>query len=361
MVLDATVVTPRQKGTGRVVQNLVAALPAAAPHHEFVALVSAEGMPLLPESDTNLRLRRVEPHRSVIWELRELPRQATQEHADAVLSLREIVGFGGPATLMHVAEPPAYRLQRGLSGRRAKFVAKDALLQAMLGGSVKRAASVTAASTATAVWLRDRYGIDPPVIPPGIDPFFLEQAEPGSPGARYLLHAASDDARDNSELVLRSFAEARLAPQGIHLVLVGTPVSSQEQLGRLAIGLGISDSVEFTGWVTDARLRELYRDAIALVQPSRFEGFAGLQPLEAMAQGTAVVALDAPGVTEALGSAAELVPQDRPDLLAAAVRRVAMNDVFRSHLGEAGRSKAQQFTWARAASAFVGVLDAMAK
>jgi glycosyltransferase involved in cell wall biosynthesis len=317
-------------------------------------------MPLLSATAKNLLVKRVAAHRNVVWELRELARQATKERADAVLTLREIVGFGGPPTLMHVAEPPAYRLQRGVTGRRARFIAKDALLQAMLRGSVLRAACVTAASEATAIWLRDRYRIEPQVIPPGIDPFFLEALEPGDPHPRYFLHAASGDLRDNTELVFTSFAEAGLAGEGVRLVLVGTSSSEQERLGHLASTLGIADSVSFDGWVTDTRLRELYRDAIALVQPSRYEGFAGLQPLEAMALGTPVVALDAPGVTEALGSAAELVPPDRPELLPIALRNVAENEVLRARLGQAGRAKAQGFTWERAAAAFVEVLEKIA-
>ena len=357
VVLDATVVAPHQKGTGRVVQNLVAALPPAAPHHDFIAFAFPEGVSLLPPSEQNLLVKAIEPRRSLVWELRDLPRLATTERADAVLSLREIVGFGGPPAVMHVAEPPAYRLGGRIASRRARVIAKDVLLQAMLGGSVRRAARVTAASEATASWLRDRYGIEPPVIPPGIDPFFVERAEAGPSASRYFLHAASGDARDNTELVLTAFAEARVAADGIELMLVGTPPAEQDRLARVAARLRIADSLGFAGWVTDARLRELYRDALALVQPSRFEGFAGLQPLEAMAQGTAVVALDAPGVTEALGSAAELVPKDRPDLLAAALRTLAMNDSLRSQLGEAGRVRAQTFTWARAASAFAEVLQ----
>ena len=83
VVLDATVVTPRQKGAGRVVHNLVAALPAAAPEHEFVALAFPEGMPLLSATAKNLLVKRVAAHRNVVWELRELARQATLERADA--------------------------------------------------------------------------------------------------------------------------------------------------------------------------------------------------------------------------------------------------------------------------------------
>jgi glycosyltransferase involved in cell wall biosynthesis len=356
IVVDATPIGLRLKGTGRVLVGLLRALPLAAPDWEFIAFAEPEGAKLLAAQSGSGSEVVVVPHGSATaWELQRLPRAAARVEADAVLTLREIVGFGGPPTLMHVAEPPEYRLAQG--GRSARHQAKDRLLQALLGGSIRRAGGVTAASASTGAWLRSRFGVIVPVIPPGIDPFFLEPAEPGDPPQRYFLHAASGDTRDNTELVLRSFGESRLADEGISLILVGTAVPEQEKFATLASALGIADSVEFAGWVTDARLRGLYRDAIALVQPSSFEGFAGLQPLEAMAQGTAVVALDAPGVTEALGSVAELVPQERPDLLAAALRRLASSEGLRAQLGEAGRAMTQGFTWGRAAASFVEVLS----
>lgn len=52
-------------------------------------------------------------------------------------------------------------------------------------------------------------------------------------------------------------------------------------------------SVEFTGRISDGRLRELYRSARLLVQPSLYEGF-GMPPLEALSLGTNVVLSDIP-------------------------------------------------------------------
>jgi glycosyltransferase involved in cell wall biosynthesis len=63
------------------------------------------------------------------------------------------------------------------------------------------------------------------------------------------------------------------------------------RLTRLANDLGVSDIVEFTGWVQDSRLRELYDHACALVVPSRgnSEGFS-IVMLEALSHGCPVVA-----------------------------------------------------------------------
>jgi glycosyltransferase involved in cell wall biosynthesis len=354
VAVDATVVSHRLKGAGRVVKNLLALFPAIDPATRYLALAWPEGAAVLREAGVE-NVVEVPDNGGIAWELRGLGRVATGEGADVVLTLREIVGFGGPPTVLHIAEPPAYRLSAGAAKRRVKDVAKDRVLQAMLRGSVRRAARVTAASRATADWLRGRYGVDPPVIHPGIDPAFLELVDAPSVGEPYFLHPATGDGRDNSELVLRAFALAR--EQEVRLVLIGTPDAARGGLAEQARVLGVDDHVDFVGWVSDERLCELYRGAIALVHPSRYEGFAGLQPLEAMAQGTPVIALEAPGTTEALEGAAELVRSDQPEELASAMRRLATDDLHRSSLGEIGRERVRALTWERAAAEFVATFD----
>jgi glycosyltransferase involved in cell wall biosynthesis len=351
IAIDASVVSRRLKGAGRVVKNLLLTLPVVD-DSDYVALAWPEGAAMLRQAGVENVVETPESG-GLAWELRGLGRAAEREGADVVLTLREIVGFGGPPTVLHVAEPPAYRLRSGSGNRPAKHVAKDRILQAMLRGSVRRAARVTAASRTTAEWLRERYGVESPVIPPGIDPVFLEQVEPPPTGEPYFLHPATGDRRDNSDLVLRAFALLR--PTDVRLVLIGTPDDERARLAERARAVGVVEHVDFAGWVSDERLRDLYRGAIALVHPSRYEGFAGLQPLEAMAQGTPVVALVAPGTTEALAGAAELVRTEHPEELADAMRRLATDDVHQARLGETGRERVRDLTWERAAARFVEV------
>jgi glycosyltransferase involved in cell wall biosynthesis len=351
VVIDASVVQARLKGVGRVVVNLATSLPLVGHAHRFTVVAFPEGAALLRDRVEGAEIVEVPFVRGYSWERRGLARSAGDLEADAVLTLREIVASDGPPTLMHVAEPPAYRLRGDLRRRPPRHVAKDLLLQSLLGRSIRYAAAVTAASEATAAWLRGRYQIDPPVIPPGIDPLFLELGSDWS-GEPYFLHPATGDRRENTELVLRAYAA--VAPPA-QLVLVGTPTQEAESLAGRARGLGIAqDAIRFCGWVSDQELRNLYRGAVALVHPARYEGFAGLQPLEAMAQGTPVIALEAPGVTEALRGVAELVPEDAATL-GAAMRRLCRGDG--KDLGERGKAFAQRFTWERAARSFVRVLE----
>jgi glycosyltransferase involved in cell wall biosynthesis len=352
VLLDATVVTRRPKGAGRVIMNLARSLPAVDPSREYLAVVFPEGAEALidrPGADVVT----VPASRGLPWERRGLAEWSARLRAEAVITVREVVFPGTPPTVLHLAEPPAYRLRSELRQRPPSHVAKDVLLQSLLRRSLRRAAAVTAASDATADWLRRRYRIRrPPVIPPGIDPFFLQPGKEPTE-APYLLHPSTGDRRDNTDLVLRAYAAAEL---DIPLVLVGTPDDVGEELAARASALGIDRrAIRIEGWVSDEELRDLYRGATALVHPTRYEGFAGLQPLEAMAQGTPVIALDAPGVTEALRDVAVLVPGDAA-ALGAAIRRFS-NEEASASIGKAGRAFASGFTWERAARSFVRVLD----
>ena len=95
---------------------------------------------------------------------------------------------------------------------------------------------------------------------------------------------------------------------------------------------------DLRGYVEKAELATLYRRALCVVLPSRFEGF-GLPVLEAMACGTPVVAADEPALREVGGDAA-IYADDAG--LAEAVRRTLADRDARSR---AGIERARLFSW----------------
>src|SRR5438128_106099 len=81
-------------------------------------------------SGVSTRVIKVSVGSGTIWEARGLPRAAADVKADVVMTLREFVGFGGPPTLLHIAEPPAYRVAQA-GDRPLKHRTKDSVLSAM--------------------------------------------------------------------------------------------------------------------------------------------------------------------------------------------------------------------------------------
>jgi glycosyltransferase involved in cell wall biosynthesis len=348
IAVDALALGQRSKGAARVLANLLACLPGADPQLRYVALVAGDGVARLREVAPDVDALEVEPSGGLDWELRGVARAAAS--ADLLFTVREIVPRSGPPVHMHVFEPPSYRLQaRGRpTSTELKRLAKDALLTLGFRSSVRRAATVTAGSQATADWILRRSGCAAEVVLPGIDPVFFTDGGAASPETPYMLHFSSGDARENTDLVLRAFGANRFA--GVRLVVVGTPERLQEAIRARARTLGAD--VELAGWVTDERLRELYRGALAVVTPSRYEGYAGLPALEAMALGTPVVALAAPGVTEALEGRAVLIRTEDVDALAAALSRIRDDDALRAELVRRGSELARSLTWEASASSF---------
>jgi glycosyltransferase involved in cell wall biosynthesis len=339
--IDAVAVGARVTGAARVLVNVLAHLPAADRGLDYVAFATPAGEQALRARAPEVGLQVVRPRGGLQWELRGAGAAAAAARVDLLFTVRELVPLGGPPVLVHVFEPPAYRLGAPASARQ---FAKDVLLHLALRRSLRRARAVTAGSQTTADWLCSHAGIDAGVVLPGIDPAFVasEPQEPDEPP--YVLHLASGDPRDNTELVVRAFASGKSS--GLRLVLAGTPDRLRDRLERSGAEL------EVLGWVSDERLRELYRGAVAFAHPTKYEAYAGLPVLEAMALGTPVVVLDAPGATEAVEDVGIVVPREDPDLLADAFARLRDDRALRAELAARGRELAGRLTWETTAASF---------
>lgn len=104
------------------------------------------------------------------------------------------------------------------------------------------------------------------------------------------------------------------------------------------------------GSTDDGELDALYRAAVALALPSRYEGF-GLPVLEAMARGCPVVTSDAGALVEVGGDATTVVPVGDVDALAAALDHLASDADHRRRRAAAGQARSGAFSWSRSATA----------
>ncbi|GAA2816621.1 glycosyltransferase family 1 protein [Saccharopolyspora taberi] len=162
---------------------------------------------------------------------------------------------------------------------------------------------------------------------------------------RYVLVVGTVEPRKGHEHLVRALAEPD-APD-LALVVVGSPGWGAVDLRRIAADHGLApERLRLLGGVTDAELAEVLRRAAALAAPSLAEGF-GLPVLEAMAAGVPVIHSDAPALVEVAGGAGIEVPRADHRALAAALRTAA--DAPDRDRIEAGRRRAAEFTWERAA------------
>jgi glycosyltransferase involved in cell wall biosynthesis len=105
-----------------------------------------------------------------------------------------------------------------------------------------------------------------------------------------------------------------------------------------------SDNLRPTGYVTDEQLRSLMEHALALVSPSRYEGF-GLPPVEGMVVGCPAIVSNTPAMVEICGDAALHCDADDIDGLARLLRTVHDDPANRAELIAAGKARAARYTW----------------
>jgi glycosyltransferase involved in cell wall biosynthesis len=161
--------------------------------------------------------------------------------------------------------------------------------------------------------------------------------------APYIVYLGAGDPRKDLDTLVE--AHARIVQQGVRLVFAGhLKRERRQQLEQLALRLGSRESLCFAGFVEDALVPALYRQAQAHVFPSRYEGF-GLPVLEALACGTPTITSPGSSLDEVAGGAAEIVPCGEPDRLAAALERVLSDSALRASMVERGIARASQFTW----------------
>ena len=160
----------------------------------------------------------------------------------------------------------------------------------------------------------------------------------------------------NLELSIRAFARSRARREGYRLAFVGGGASEEyaARLAELAAGEGVTEAIHWIEDVSGGELPLLLAAAAALLQPSRYEGFA-LPLLEAMAVGLPGVVSYTSCLPEVSGGIWPVAGQEDPEAFAAGMEAMALDSPARETAIEAGLVRAAQFTWeetARRTAAF---------
>jgi glycosyltransferase involved in cell wall biosynthesis len=118
--------------------------------------------------------------------------------------------------------------------------------------------------------------------------------------------------------------------------------------------------VRYRPFPSNAELADFYNSLAVFVLPSHYEAW-GLPGVEALACGAALVTADSIGGRDFArhGETALVVPRERPELIAAAVRTLLEDDALRRRLAAQGNAHVQQYTWTAAVDSLEGVLNGL--
>jgi glycosyltransferase involved in cell wall biosynthesis len=133
-----------------------------------------------------------------------------------------------------------------------------------------------------------------------------------------------------------------LTKYNIDLICVGGGDFSSEEMDTFA-RLGIKDSV-FQLDVSDADLIGLYRDSLALIMPSLYEGF-GFPIIEAMSNACPVILNENSCFPEIAGNAGCYYEADNVISFQLTVSKILNDQDYRNNVITLGLDNAKKFTW----------------
>lgn len=345
------------KGVSRAAVNIGAGLcTRSTAEVAYVVVTTREGKEVLDESGA-ATIVLVPDMLSTVWEQIGLPLTAKRLRASLVYALRETAPVLSRNHVLHLTENSQSRWIRDPPSR-ARERARRSYQTLIEERSIRRARALLAISRSTAVELESRFRLPREsiaVVPLGVDErFFGAQPRAGN----YIFHLGSDDPRDNTEAVVEAYVHLAGSHHPLpDLFIAGDIGSLAESVERKLADSSVRGSVKVLGRVTNSELASLYAGALLCLQPSSEEGF-GLQPLEAMAAGTATIVVDTPAVRESVGLAAVMVPSAAITELASAMQRLIFDDAYRMDLGISGRRVAEGFGWNRTVDAVETTLRA---
>jgi len=329
--IDAQLVRGTATGIGEYVAGLCAALREAG---------TVEIVPLQSE--------RLDPwrfDRRVLWDQLLLPRAAARARIDLLHCASGTMPLFAPVPLLATVHDVAFLRVQGHVRAYARAYFGSFQLE-----RYRRARRILVDSHFSRTELLACGGIDPAlveVVYPGVaaDLFSIRRS-PVAAEQAFALALGTVEERKNLGVVI----QALRAVPGLRLMSVGPFTPYHDECLARAREAGVSDRVEFRGYLPRAELLELYARATCALLPSRYEGF-GYAAAQALCAGVPLLCADSSSLPEVAGPAANL-PPDEPDAWAEALRALLASADSAEAAAAALRPAAiARFAWRTAAEA----------
>lgn len=367
--IDATPILPGRKGLGIFLEQMIDQIHlkfSTSPLIYVDTCFFSEAKKRWP----SLTFRPVWAKPSSFWEKYWLPGRVRKDKISVLFTGRDRTSLEPLCrTIVYLFEVPDYR-QRALLNGNASWYEKISI-QVSQKQFQKAAQSVTkfvTSSFSTQNDLKSRYGIAEnrtATIYPGLDPIFqpagdnqrLRARERFAKGQKYVLHFATGDVRDNTEVALQAFHHSiPFIPKDIRLLLAGVPVSTERALNQKFEKFGLKDRVSTAGFLHGNDLVMAYQGAEVYLDPTLYEGF-GFQNLEAMACGVPVISSSVTSVPEIVGAAGFLFSPNDISGFSTGLKSVLNNPKIAEELKKKGLEQAKKFTWMKSVDRILSLID----
>ncbi len=184
----------------------------------------------------------------------------------------------------------------------------------------------------------------------------LTQGDQKVPKRPYFLFVGGRSGYKNFDGLLTALSQVAPKYPDALVCVVGSAFSEAEQ--KTIANLGLTSHFQHYGNIDDRHLAKLYHHSLALVYPSRYEGF-GIPLLEAMACETVVVGASVSSVPEVIGDAGLLFDPNSGELTDILLALLS-GFVDRTDFIQRGRQRAKEFRWDKTAAQTVAVYQKIA-
>ncbi|MGH1493337.1 MAG: glycosyltransferase family 4 protein [Acidimicrobiales bacterium] len=310
---------------------------------------------LLRDANPEVQVHRVEPKAGIAsfaGEAKLIDEELGADPGRIVISQNRMTrGHSGRQIVLHVN---LSRFQQGTGARgwkqRPAEVVRNTMAKAALTGADANIFESTYVFDAATARYPEVSINNPSVALVGIEAQWAVDADatvnPLSARGKRLLALTSPQPHKDNNVLVHTIAELeRTEPGGWKLAIAGgrTPEVWAPQV-ELAQSLGVTDSIEWLGFLDRSQLMAEFDRTTALISPSRVESFA-MGALESMARGVPAIVTGEASMPESVGGAGIMVDAGRADLFAKAARELVASEAEWANRSRIGRQWAATMTW----------------
>jgi len=315
--------------------------------------------------------------RKIRWEKTLLPRKVKKDQCDILLSLYQSAaicsGLTATKHIMVVHDVIPKLFPEYLNNSRKKYY------QLLTEKSIICADKIIAISKRTEKDLIQHLGVSPDKITvnyPDVDAIYKEEVSEKmnrkvlrkyklKPG--YVLAGGGLEVRKNIEGVIRAYdfllhrnKQAFFLEDPPKLVISGKLLPQLAPLvtdaEKIIKELNLTQAVKLLDFVPQEFMPALYKNAEMFVYPSKYEGF-GLPVLEAMSQGTPVIASKNSSLPEVGGDAILYTDPDFTEDIAMVIKNLLLKENLRETLSQRSKERAKLFSWEIFVEKILNIID----